>query len=199
MGSKTLASIVLFAASSVAFAGNGPTAAVSGYLTSEEIDVGGGSADGLGFGIKGWGKVANQFLLTGEYQTAELEVGSVDFDLDQLRVGGGFLLPMDNNITLFARAEFVQIDIEGDEADGFGIHVGGIVTVSPQVNVYGSLGMLDLEDDSNNSDDGLEFLIGGEFMFAPNLGAFIEYRDFGGDEFDLTDLRGGVTYYFGNR
>lgn len=193
MRKQLWAAAVLGLGWSVAQAGEGPTAGISGYITSEELDVGGTSLDGLGFGISGWAALTKNFFIGGEYQQATVEEGSFEVDVDQLRLGGGIWHSLDEKISIFGRAELIQIDIEGaGDGDGWGIHGGVHANVAPQLFVYGSLGLLDVEDD-----DGLEFLFGGEYVFSPTFGGFVEFRSFGGDLVDLSDLRAGLNWYFG--
>lgn len=163
------------------------TGAVSGYLTAEEAN---GGADGLGLGVKGWLALSREFFLSGELQQAELDRGPFDFDVRQLRLGGGYSTPVNRQVTAFARAEFIDIGADAD-ADGFGLHGGINAMVAPDLGVYGSLGLLELDD------DGLELLVGGEYAFSREFSAFVEYRSFDGDELELSDLRAGGTYHFG--
>ena len=165
-------------------AGSSPYGAVSGYLVMEDA----GPADGTGLGIKGWGSVADNIFLNGEFQTADLD----GTDVDQLRFGGGYWMPLNQpGLSVFGRGELIQIEIGRFDESGWGLHGGGMLQINPQLSAHASLGLLDVGDE-----DGFEFLLGGTYMVSPELGGFIEYRDFGGDFVDLTDIRIGATYYF---
>jgi opacity protein-like surface antigen len=181
------------------------------YIPSSTIeidveDVGSEDVDGDGFGVKGMiplGAAQNLFI-TGEYQSSKFdgENGNADFDVDQLRGGFGFMAPMGTG-SLGVYGEYANIDLDGSEADGVGVHGRLVFPIGPAVNLYGQVGYLWLEDDSNNDVDGLEFLVGGSVDFTPNIGAFIDFRqsnlnvnDQDDVDFTFQDVRLGLRVLF---
>ena len=182
----------------------------------DDFDVD-GSIDGDGFGVKGmvpFGQ-SQSFFLTGEYQSVSQDGNisgfDIDNDMDQLRLGGGWQVPLSTG-TGAIYAEYVDIKqdqkIEGDkiegDADGFGVHARLAFPIANTVNVYGQVGYLALEGDQNTDVTGFEFLVGASVDFTRNLGAFIDYRhteltlDYDGPNEDdtLQDLRVGIRVLF---
>ncbi|WP_348675146.1 outer membrane beta-barrel protein [uncultured Abyssibacter sp.] len=168
------------------------------FLASDlEISTPGGSGDddGDGFGISGAFRVADQAFLTGEFQSAETD--DFDIEIDQLRFGGGFhTMESTNGMTFYGQGEYLQVEIDGDDEDGFGLHGGLILAASEQLRFNGQLGYLSLDDV-----DGLEYLLSVAFDITPNFGLFADYRvstleDDNDNELDLTDVKLGVSLLF---
>ena len=169
---------------------------IDGYLVNSEIDIdGGGSDDGDGFGVKGAFNIAERTLLTGEFQSAELDDSEID--LDQLRFGVAQVFPGQTGASFFGRGEYVSIEADGDDESGFGVHGGLWLGGQGPLSGYGSIGFLSLDDS-----DGIEFALGGAFALSPVFSLFIDYRSAGledddsGIEFDVNDLRIGGRYHF---
>lgn len=167
------------------------------FIPSAKLDVeipGFGSADddGDGFGVRGSGALSDNAVLTGEYQSASYD--DSDLDIDQLRLGVG-LTAADSGSGLFV--EYVDVDFDGDEADGFGIHGRLASKASDVVSVYGQVGYLSVKDDFEKN-TGLEFSVGATFWINDTAGVFGDFRQSnleGEDseiELELTDLRVGI-------
>ncbi len=101
------------------------------YIPSSRLE-GSGSGnsatfDGHGYGIQGTAFVAPIWFLNGRYQQANHDNSGVDLDLDDLRLGGGVLVP---HLPLYAGVEYVRMkfsDTAGGGSDaesGFGVHAG---------------------------------------------------------------------------
>lgn len=174
------------------------------YIPSTTLDIDGiGDDDGDGFGVKGFVPLgpAQSFFLSGEYQASKYD--DFDLDVDQLRLGGGWQTPLATG-TFAAYGEYVNIDLDGSEADGLGIHGRLSFPIAPAVNIYGQLGYLWLEDDNKDDVNGVEFLIGASVDFTPNIGAFLDFRqsnltnetNFGDQDFTFQDVRVGVRVLF---
>jgi opacity protein-like surface antigen len=190
-----LVGLAVLLAAPMAFAGDMPAGAIAGYLTSSEIDVEGvGKDDGTGFGIRGWASVSGPWFVHGEYQTTSLD----GFDLESLRLGGGFAGEMGSGSMWLAKAELVDFGSDADE-DGIGVHVGAMLQASPQFGVFGTLGYLSLNDT-----DGLELNVGANMAFTREFAGVLDYRFYMGEydvfgatgDFEITDLRLGVQYMF---
>lgn len=173
------------------------------YIPSSklDVDIGGGLSDdddGDGFGVKGFvpfGRSQN-FFLEGEYQQTSYD--DFDVDLDQLRLGAGWQIPLSTG-TLGIYGEYVDIKIDDVDvdADGFGVHGRLAFPVADGVQIYGQVGYLSLDD--HGSYDGLEFLVGASVDFSRNVGAFIDYRhtELDGDvDYELGDVRVGIRVLF---
>jgi len=172
------------------------------YIPSSNLDIdGAGDDDGDGFGVKGMVPLGSNFFLNGEYQSVTLD--DSDWDIDQLRLGGGWQTPLATG-TFAVYGEYANIDLDGSEADGLGVHGRLVFPIAPSVNIYGQLGYLWLEDDDNYDIDGLEFLIGASVDFTPNIGAFLDFRqsnltadtNLGDQDFTFQDVRVGVRVLF---
>ncbi len=201
---KLLALAALLVLPSAAFANE--QGHIDGYYIPSatiEIDDGGPDIDGDGFGVKGMIPLGmtRSFFLTGEYQSNSYD--DPDIDLDQLRLGGGWQTPLATG-SLGVYGEYINIDLDGSEADGFGVHGRLSFPVAPMVNIYGQVGYVQVEDDDNAEFGGMEFLVGASVDFTPNIGAFIDFRqtnlDADDDSFaaDMTlqDVRLGVRVLF---
>lgn len=175
------------------------------YIPTTNLEFGvpgGGSADdnGDGFGVKGFvpfGRTQS-FFLNGEYQSSSYD--DFDVDVDQLRLGGGWQTPIATG-TLGFYGEYAKLSIDDEDADGFGVHARMAFPVLPNAQIYGQVGYLSLEDDNNDTADGLEFLVGASYDFTRNIGAFIDYRhtDLEDDDdykYKLGDVRVGVRILF---
>ena len=191
---KSLSMLVLAAAlaAPAAFAAEMPKGSIAGYITMTEVDAG-GSDDGMGFGVRGWGSVNGPFFIHGEYQTTTLD--DTDIDVSQLRLGGGLVGQLGPNSMWIGKGEYITTGSDLDQS-GFGIHGGVMLTATPQLHFMGTLGYL-VTDDT----DGLEFNVGGSFAFTREFSAVVDYRSYMGSvdptgDFDLTDMRFGVAYMF---
>lgn len=180
-------------------------AADRGYLdlyyvpkTDQEFTVpsgiGSGSADGQGFGVKGWAPLSDSLGFTGEYQTSTYS--DSDAAVGQVRFGLGMTGETRSGLYL----EYVDADFEGSKADGFAAH-GRIEGGEQASNMYAQVGYLKLKDDTESL-KGLEYLLGIAFPFNASSGAFVDYRktrlkgEDSGNESIFTDIRAGIRINF---
>lgn len=168
-----------------------PKGQVMGHvtMTSAELEGTGGDFDddGTGFGIRGWGTVAPNWFVHGEYQTVGLDDSNLD--VDQIRLGGGYAMD-----TWIVKAEFIDTGSDLDQA-GFGLH-GGLHGGSGNVGFFGTVGYLTTDDS-----DGIELNIGGSFAFNRDMSVVVDYRTYLGSfdpdgDLTLSDLRVGLAYSF---
>lgn len=199
MRKQLVAAATLLAASGMAHA-EAPGHFDLFFVPSAKFDVtipGFGSLDddGDGFGIKGQIPVGETMVLLGEYQGVTYD--DTDIDVDQLRIGLGSFGESGGGFY----AEYASIDLDGSEADGIGLHLRLSGAPSDAVTVYGQIGYLMLNDDSEDI-SGLEILFGGALNVSGNTGVFVEMRKSmleGADsdvEFEFTDLRAGLRIGF---
>lgn len=168
------------------------------YYTDAELDVGGGSDDGDGFGIRGAGKFSDQAFIFGEYQSNNYD--DSDADIDQIRAGVGYIFSQDHNLKLYGKLGFINIKVDGGGSDesenGWTAHAGAAFALTPAFKLFGELGYADVADFG----DGLEYLIGAGYSFTEQFGGMLNYRvseldgDFG--DFELSDLQVGVRFNF---
>lgn len=167
-----------------------PKGQIIGYLVDEhEHGCCGSSNSDLGLGARGWWGIPNSpFFLHGEFQT----VG----DVDQLRLGGGAVGPIQSNLMWIGKIEYIDFMLNGpSDETGFGLHGGLLFTATPQLDLFGTLGYLDTDHT-----DGLELDAGGQFHLSRELSLVGDLRLYRGSvspgDFHLDDLRFGVSYLF---
>lgn len=103
--------------------------------------------------------IANNWYLTGEYGTADLDFG---FDLDTTSFGVGYHAPMTTGADIFAVLTYEGWDLGLIDEDGFGAKVGVRGYVADRIEASGHVKYIDLGDFDDT-------LIGGE--------AFYEFTD----------------------
>jgi hypothetical protein len=195
-----LIGVAALLAAPAAFAGDMPKAQLGGYLVSEAIeaesDFGDSDDDGTGFGIRGWAGLPNGVFFGGEYQTV-----SMDEDLDQMRLGGGYSAEINPRLGWLARGEYVNLSDDGGNADqsGFGGH-GGVYGMVNRFSWFVTGGLLVLEDG-----EAVEFNGGVAYAFIPALSGMVDFRSFSGTfeqpvigdvDVVLADFRIGLSYNF---
>lgn len=184
------------------------------YLAQSKLEVesGGdsGDIDGDGFGVRVQLPLsASGFRLSGEYQTATLDDDGGEIDVDQWRAGAGWLSP--GALRLGVMAEYVALDMkikpDGFSAveakpDGYGLHGRVEYDALPQLQLYGQVGYVKVEEGGDSS-DGLEYLVGAAFSINSWFGLFADYRATdlkdGSDELKFDDLRVGLRLTIGAR
>ncbi|WP_165797313.1 outer membrane protein [Solimonas fluminis] len=201
---KTLIVALLTTVSASAMAAApAPSANLDVYYVDSSIDDGSSDEDGNGFGARIAGKVADNIKLYGEYQTVNYD--DSDVDLDQIRAGASIGFSQSDALNLFGKLEFINLKADGGGADesesGFGVHGGLAFNVTPEFQLLGSLGYLDVGDFG----DGLEYNLGASFDVTPAISLVANYRvtdledgDFGGGSFDtkVDDIQLGVRFRF---
>jgi hypothetical protein len=157
-----------------------------------------GDDDGDGFGLRGRFNATEQVFISAEYQAVEYDDSSLE--LDQLRVGAGYILPINTTLNFVGQVEYISAETDGpgissETDDGFGVHAGLEAALAPQFSLYGSVGFVSIDDS-----DGPEFLVGARFQVAPNVSLFADYRatrfSDSGSDLDLDDLRLGAGFHF---
>lgn len=201
-------------ATPAAFAGE--MGQVTVYGTQSKIDMsgaGGGSADGIGYGLNGWVMLNQQFFVHGEYQanTLEPDGGGADLDAAAFRVGGGVAGEIQKGAMWLAKVEYVNFTIDTVAAvDGFGAHLGGVFNATPELSFMATVGYLSTSGDDDNPPTtdidvkGLEYNIGTHFAFTKEFGLGLDYRiwkaemEGGGSsaDVDVSDIRLGATFSF---
>lgn len=168
---------------------------IDGYFVPwAEADFGPGDADGDGFGLKGAFQVGSSVFLTGEYESVDYD--DINTDIDQLRLGAELGPGAGLGTGIYGRGEYVSLDDDEDDQDGFAGHVGYGFPVNKQIRLHGQIGYLLLDDV-----DGPELSFGGTYQFTSNLAAFGDYRSSyldvdGGGDLDLSEFRIGARFLF---
>jgi len=173
------------------------------YIPKASVEAGSfPEEDGDGYGVKLMAPVSRWGVLTGEYQTVQLD--DSDQDLNQIRAGLGVMTG--SRARFGAVAEYIRLELDNpgmgsDAAEGFGVH--GRIELDPTnwLNLYGQLGYVRIDNDG--AVDGLELSVGAATRINAAIGLFADYRltkleDEAKVEHDIADLRMGLRVSFGS-
>ncbi len=183
------------------------------YIPSAEYEEDGLELDGDGFGVLGQFSVSSNNYITVEYSATEQDEqfsnATVTADIEQIRVGFGGTFPIGNpQLSGVFQAEFISIDFDyeiiqpgftetdNESESGLGGHAGLIYSPNPQVDLYGQIGYLSLDEL-----DGPEFKVGVRIKTNEQFSVFANYRasrleaDFDQDV-DVNDIRLGAAIHF---
>lgn len=163
----------------------------------EFSQTGFGSADddGDGFGLRGMGPVAESVFLSAEYQATTYDDSNID--IDQLRFGVGLGAIAGGSVQL----EYIDIELDGSGADGFGLHGRLASPPGEGLSLFGQIGYIELEDDTETI-SGFEGSVGLALQINEGLGGFLDYRvtalegDNTNIDFDFRDWRLGLRLGF---
>jgi hypothetical protein len=159
------------------------------FLLDVEYEEDNFEDDGDGMRIAGSFQITPEIYAFAKYDDVELDDSNIDLSL--LRLGGGYIFPI--NATWDVNASLAYADIEADagrrgDADESGFELSGGVRgmVKPEIGVRASLNYIDLEGSDTY------FTLGGDYYFLPNVSAGLEI-DMGGD-YETFSI--GAKYYF---
>jgi hypothetical protein len=158
------------------------------FLLDAELDGDGFEDDGDGFRFAGSYLVTPEVYVFGKYDDVELDDSEVDLSL--LRIGAGYIHPLDATWDANVSLAYASIEADGpggDEDDsGFELSGGVRGLVKPEIEVRAALNYLDIDDSDTY------FTLGADYYFMPNVSAGIEL-DMGGD-YETMSI--GAKYYF---
>lgn len=152
-------------------------------------------ADGAGLGARVLSRVTDSFMVLGEYQN--LSYRDAAPDLAQYRIGAGLALPSTTGVFV----TYDRLDLDTENADGFGVHLRVAGRVWQPVSLYGQAGYMSVDARSFYF-DGFEFTLGTTYDLPEPWGLFADYRATLLDDRDTTDrfhreeLRVGVRFRF---
>ena len=153
------------------------------YLLDAELE----NADGDGFRIGGSFRINNEIYAFGEYDIVDFDYSSADVDV--LKLGVGYIYPLDATWDLNVSLAFVDVDtslVGYDDGNGYEISGGVRTMIQPHIEVRAHMNYMDVDDSDTY------FTIGGNYFFKPNLSAGVEL-DLGGD-YDTLGI--GVRYLY---
>jgi hypothetical protein len=135
------------------------------------VNIDSPDVDGDGFGIGGSFALTDQFHLLGSYQTADFDFG---VDYNELNLGVGFNTAMTDAIDVVASLSYVNVDVSASgfgsaDDNGYSVGVGLRGLVSPQVELFGGLEFVDLNDSGNDTVFGAGFRFNINEMFSVGL------------------------------
>lgn len=182
---------------------------IPGYLGVGYVDsdvkaqapgVGSGSRNGDGFLGELMMPVGKTAFLHGDYQAVEYD--KVDLDLNVLRVGLGFRLPLAQGITATFSGQYWDVEQKTAGStfkdDGIGIKAGMHVDMNRPVTGWVNLSYLEFDQSS-----GSEMEIGMDLRITQMMATFISYRvvDLDADDasmagLKLDEIRAGVRLWY---
>lgn len=134
---------------------------VQGSYGSIDLDDSSIDVDGTGFGISGSVRINENFHITGEYQTADMDFG---IDLALLEAKLGYNTNISQNLDLIAHIGYLRADIDasglGADDDGFLIGGGVRAAVSSNTELSGGLDYIDFDDGDGEMRANAGFFIG---------------------------------------
>jgi hypothetical protein len=141
-----------------------------------EFDVGGGGdIDGDGLTVSGSFELNNEWHFFASYGQADLDGG---FDLDTLAIGAGYVYPLKDDIDLYGRVLYIDMEVDGPggsgDDDGLGLQFRIRGRVSDEFELEGGVQYIDVAD----SDTSLQ--AGARYYFTDTFSAGIGLT-FGGD------------------
>lgn len=113
-----------------------------------------------------------------------------DTDLEQLRVGGGFIIPTASPVSLELGGSYQNLEAGGFDDDGFGAHGIARINATPELTLAGKLEYVfrdELEE---------EFVYGvdADYRFLPQVSGFVSYDVY--DEIDENLFMAGARLHF---
>lgn len=175
------------------------------YIPKAEIEAG-AKDDGDGFGVRATIDALPMLTLTGEYRSVGYDDSNADYD--QTRLGAGFGIPLAvARITLLGEYMDGTVEAGGSESDlsGFGVHGRVSTGVIPMVTLYGQVGYLMTELESEFFEDdftGTEINLGAVYHATKLLGVLVDWRhadlegDDSGSDLTFTDISIGARIGF---
>lgn len=163
-----------------------------GELRYVDIESGIDDAEADGFLLGGSYRVDERAFVFGSYTDLEADVGIFDVDITQIKLGGGYIYPLNDTVDVNATAALVREDYDFSGADdddetGFQLTGGVRTMITNELEVRGALVFYDVDD----RDVYLE--IAADYYFTENLVGGISI-EFAGDNDVLTF---GGRYYYG--
>ncbi|MCG7533154.1 porin family protein [Psychrobium sp. MM17-31] len=153
----------------------------------QDVDLAG--IDVSGFSFSGSKLVNDNVFVFGNLSMNSDTIGGVDFDLDTTSLGLGYRHGFSAQTDFFGTLSYEKIETEvsgrglSESADGngYGLSVGVRSMVTDKVELLGSIGYLDIEDDSEG-----EFTLGASYHFTDNFSMGLHYNKI--DEMKTTSL-----------
>lgn len=134
---------------------------VQGSYGSIDLDDSVIDVDGTGFGISGSMRINENFHVTGEYQTADMDFG-IDLSLFEAKLG--YNTNISKSLDLIAHIGYIRADIDasglGADDDGFLIGGGVRAAVSSIAELNGGIDYIDFEDGDGEMRANASFFIG---------------------------------------
>lgn len=142
-----------------------------------DYEIAGGEIDGDGFTLSGSIELTEEWHAFAYFGNADLDFG---IDLDSWALGAGYAYPLRNNLDVYGRLAYIDLEADGPGPgptvgeDGLGIQVRLRGRINDELELEGGVQHLDVGD----SDTSLQAL--GRYYFRPNFSVGVGLT-FGGD------------------
>ena len=163
-----------------------------GYLTTDLDGIG---KDLDGFVLRGSFEVADDWFLYARYLDQSVSVAGVDFDAQQYAVGGGYAWSFADNMDLYGRIGYTEVELDtsgggfggvGVDDDGYELGVGIRARPIDPLELEGAINYVDLSDAGDDTSFGVAARWFITDMFALGLeGEFADDADTYGIGFRL--------------
>lgn len=140
-----------------------------------------------------WDDADNGFNVGGSLMIGPTLRGFADYtdtDLEQLRIGGGFLPPSAGPLSFELGGSYQKLEAAGLDDDGFGVHGIARFAATPEFTLSGKAEYVFRDE----IDDELVFGIDADYRFMPQLSAFASYDVY--DEIEENLLMVGGRLHF---
>lgn len=134
-----------------------------------------------GFNVGGSLMIGSTLRAFGDY---------TDTDLEQIRIGGGAVVPMDGPLSLEFGGSYQNLEAVGIDDDGFGAHGIARLSLVPEFTLSGKVEYVFRDD----IDDELVLGVDGDYRITPQLSAFVSYETY--DEIDENLFMAGARLNF---
>ena len=152
------------------------------YVTT---DLDGISEDLDGFALRGSFEIADNWFLYAGYLDQSVDVRGFDVDLQRLSVGGGYAWPFADNMDLYGKFGYTQVEADAGfgadlDDDGYELVAGLRARPLPPFELEGSINYVDLSDSGDDTSLGLaarwfiadSFALGVEGEFADDADTY---------------------------
>ena len=180
----TLACCAITAFTPIAFANTAPAwDYVSVGIERADLD----GDDLTGFVIEGSKALTDNIFVMGEYSSVSDEFMGVDVDLNWTRLGAGFYSGISSSTDAYIQLSYENLEVVGSDGgvsvstdqDGFGATVGIRSQISENLELYGSVGYFEFDDEY---DTGVE--LGFQYATSETLSIGAEYMTM--EDYDST-------------
>jgi hypothetical protein len=141
-----------------------------GYVTT---DIDGIRKDVDGFVLRGSLEVADNWFVYGRYSDQGADFSGHDVDVERYSVGGGYAWTFAENMDLFGKLGYTEVDASGEhhgDDDGYELGVGIRARPLTALELEGSINYVDLSDRGDDT----SFGVAGLWYIAEHLALAVE-------------------------
>jgi Outer membrane protein beta-barrel domain len=146
---RSLMVLAAFSLSGAAYAEGFDYSFIEGSYSQIDVD---GLGDGDGLGVGGSYAFTDSFHAFGSFETGEIDVdlgaplGTFGVDVDTMKAGVGYNMPLSDNVDLIATAAYMSLDMSVIDDTGYEVGVGLRAMASPAIELSGGIEYADVGD-----------------------------------------------------